>query len=387
MGASLNLELKGSYEWQTSSTVDGESSVMNSYELGAALSLNFPRLVLPWIRNRVDPFRFPSETNFKIYAEQVNRARYFKMLSFGGTVSYSFQPKRSIKHTVTPIHLAFNTLQHRTARFDSIANANPMLFHSLDDQFIPSLTYTVTYDNSYRKKKNRVWWENSLTSAGNVTSVIYAAFGQKFSKKEKELLGNPFAQFLKYSSEVRYTYHISEKQQLATRLMGGVIWVYGRKTIAPYSEQFYVGGANSIRAFTVRSIGPGRFHPANNSGYSYVDETGDIKLEANLEYRFRIFSNFMGGNLNGAAFLDAGNVWLMRKDEARPGAEFNLRHFFDSIALGTGVGIRYDLSFLILRLDFGFALHVPYDTEKRGYYNIPKFKDGMGIHFAIGYPF
>ena len=131
---------------------------MNSYELGAALSLNFPRLVLPWIKNRVDPFRFPSETNFKIYAEQVNRARYFKMLSFGGTVSYSFQPKRSIKHTVTPIHLAFNTLQHRTARFDSIANANPVLFHSLDDQFIPSLTYTVTYDNSYRKKKNRVWW-------------------------------------------------------------------------------------------------------------------------------------------------------------------------------------------------------------------------------------
>jgi outer membrane protein assembly factor BamA len=77
----------------------------------------------------------------------------------------------------------------------------------------------------------------------------------------------------------------------------------------------------------------------------------------------------------------------MRKDEARPGAEFSLRHFFDSIALGTGVGIRYDLSFLILRLDFGFALHVPYDTEKSGYYNIPKFKDGMGIHFAIGYPF
>ena len=95
----------------------------------------------------------------------------------------------------------------------------------------------------------------------------------------------------------------------------------------------------------------------------------------------------MGGNLNGAAFLDAGNVWLMRKDEARPGAEFTLDHFFDSIAVGTGIGIRYDLSFLVLRLDWGIALHVPYETEKRGYYNIPKFKDGMGIHFAIGYPF
>lgn len=387
MGASLNLELKGSYEWQTSSTVDGESSVMNSYELGAALSLEFPRLVLPWVRNRVDPFRFPSHTNFKVYAEQVNRARYFKMLSFGGTVSYSFQPKRSMKHTVTPLHLAFNTLQHRTARFDSIANANPMLFHNLDDQFIPSVTYTLTYDDTYKKKKNRIWWENSVTSAGNVTSLIYAAFGQKFSQKDKKLLGTPFAQFLKFTSEFRHLYTFNEKHQLASRIMGGVIWSYGNKTIAPYSEQFYVGGANSIRAFTIRSIGPGRFHPASSSSYSYVDETGDIKLEANLEYRFRIFSNFLGGNLNGAAFLDAGNVWLLRKDEARPNAEFSLNHFFDSIALGTGVGIRYDFSFLVLRLDWGIALHVPYDTGKSGYYNIPRFKDGMGLHFAIGYPF
>lgn len=387
MGASLNLELRGSYEWQTSSTVDGESSVMNSYELGTSLSLEFPRLVLPWIRDRIDPFRFPSQTNFKIYAEQVNRARYFKMLSFGGTVSYSFQPSRSMKHTVTPLHLAFNHLQRRTAAFDSIAEANPMLFHSLSDQFIPSVTYTFTYDNSWMKKRIRTWWENSITSAGNVTSLIYMACGKGFNTRDKEFLGTPFAQFLKFTSEIRPLYQISEKQQLAGRFMAGVVWAYGNKTIAPYNEQFYVGGANSIRAFTIRSIGPGRFHPSENSTYSYVDETGDIKLEANLEYRFRMMSNLFGGNLNGAVFLDAGNVWLMRKDEARPGAEFTFNKFFDNWAVGTGIGIRYDLSFLILRLDWGIALHVPYETGKRGYYNIPNFKDGMGIHFAIGYPF
>ena len=387
MGASLNLELRGSYEWQTSSTVDGESSVMNSYELGTSLSLEFPRLVLPWIRDRIDPFRFPSQTNFKIYAEQVNRARYFKMLSFGGTVSYSFQPSRSMKHTVTPLHLAFNHLQRRTAAFDSIAEANPMLFHSLSDQFIPSVTYTFTYDNSWMKKRIRTWWENSITSAGNVTSLIYMACGKGFNTRDKEFLGTPFAQFLKFISEIRPLYQISEKQQLAGRFMAGVVWAYGNKTIAPYNEQFYVGGANSIRAFTIRSIGPGRFHPSENSSYSYVDETGDIKLEANLEYRFRMMSNLFGGNLNGAVFLDAGNVWLMRKDEARPGAEFTFSKFFDNWAVGTGIGIRYDLSFLILRLDWGIALHVPYETGKRGYYNIPNFKDGMGIHFAIGYPF
>ena len=387
MGASLNLELKGSYEWQTSSTVDGDKSVMNSYELGAALSLDFPRIVIPWVRNRIDPFRFPSETHFRIYAEQVNRARYFKMLSFGGSISYSFQKSRSMKHTVTPVHLAFNHLQRRTATFDSIALANPMLFHSLDDQFIPSISYTFTYDDSWRQRRWRIWWENSFTSAGNITSAIYAAFGRGFKEKEKKFLGTPFAQFLKFTSEIRPLFYINEKQQLAGRLMAGVIWAYGNKTIAPYNEQFYVGGANSIRAFTVRSLGPGRFHPADNAAYSYVDETGDIKLEANLEYRFRLFSNMFGGNLNGAVFLDAGNVWLMRKDKARPGAEFTFKHFFDNIAVGTGVGIRYDLSFLVLRLDWGIALHVPYETGRSGYYNIPRFKDGQGLHFAIGYPF
>lgn len=387
MGASLNLELKGSYEWQTSSTVDGRSSVMNSYELGAALSLDFPRLILPWIKNRIDPFRFPSNTNFKVYAEQINRARYFKMLSFGGTVSYSFQPKRSIKHSVTPLNLAFNTLQNSTDEFNQIAAQNPMLFYSLSDQFIPSQSYTLTYDNSFRKRKNRLWWENSLTSAGNVTSLIYAAFGQKFTEKDKKLLGTPFAQFLKYSSEVRNTIWFNDMHQLAFRAMGGIIWSYGNKTIAPYTEQFYVGGANSIRAFTIRSIGPGRYRPSENNTYSYVDQTGDIKLEANMEYRFRILSKFAGGNLNGAVFLDAGNVWLLREDPARPDAQFTFNHFFDSIALGTGAGIRYDLDFLVLRLDLGIALHVPYDTGKKGYYNIPRFKDGMGLHFAIGYPF
>ncbi len=387
MGASLSLELNGSYEWQTSSTVNREKSVMNSYELGAALTLEFPRIILPWIKNRIDPFRFPSHTNFKIYIDQVNRARYFRMLSFGGSVSYSFQPSRSMKHTVTPLHLAFNRLQHRTAAFDSVATANPMLFRSLDDQFIPSVTYTFTFDDSWKQKRVQWWWENSISSAGNITSLIYQAFGKKLSQRDKKFLGTPFAQYLKYTTELRPLIKFDDRNHLAMRFMAGVIWAYGNKTVAPYSEQFYVGGANSIRAFSIRSIGPGRFHPAETSRFSYVDETGDIKLEANLEYRFRIIGNLFGGNLNGATFLDAGNVWLMRSDSSRPGSQFTFNKFFDSLALGTGVGIRYDLSFLVLRLDWGIALHVPYETGKSGYYNIPRFKDGMGVHFAIGYPF
>ena len=382
MGADLSLEVRGSYEWQTNKTVEGNSSKLNSYEFGTSLSLDFPRLILPWKDSELRRSRFRQKTSFKVYGDWLNRARFFNMLSFGGNVTYEFRPSRLWKHTITPFQLTFNTLMSTTERFDSIVAGNPSLALSLGDQFIPSMKYTFTYDNSRLKQHNQLWWETSITSAGNVTSLLYAALGKGLHEKNKELLGTPFAQFLKLTSEVRRLYKVGEKQHIAMRFMGGILWSYGNQTIAPYSEQFYIGGANSLRAFTVRSIGPGTYNPAVNNKYSYLDQTGDIKLEANVEYRFPIF-----GDLYGATFLDAGNIWLLRKDESRPGGEFTLKNFAKSIAVNTGLGIRYDLTFLVIRLDMGVALHVPYETGKKGYYNIPKFKDGLGLHFAIGYPF
>ena len=382
MGANLSFEVRGSYEWQTNSNVEGNSSKLNSYELGTSLSLDFPRLILPWKDTDLLRSRYQQKTSFKIYGNLLNRARFFNMLSFGGNVTYDFRKSRTWKHTITPFQLTFNTLMSTTERFDSITATNPSLALSLGDQFIPSMNYTFTYDNARLKRDYQLWWENSITSAGNVTSLLYAALGKDFSEKNKKLLGTPFAQFLKLTSEVRALFKVGEKQHIAARLMGGVLWSYGNQTIAPYSEQFYIGGANSLRAFTVRSLGPGTYNPGKNTKYGYLDQTGDIKLEANVEYRFPIF-----GDLYGATFLDAGNVWLMRKDESRPGGELTLKNFAKSIALNTGVGVRYDLTFLVIRLDMGIALHVPYETGKSGYYNIPKFKDGLGLHFAIGYPF
>ncbi len=382
MGANLSFEVRGSYEWQTNSNVEGNSSKLNSYELGTSLSLDFPRLILPWKDTDLLRSRYQQKTSFKIYGNLLNRARFFNMLSFGGNVTYDFRKSRTWKHTITPFQLTFNTLMSTTERFDSITATNPSLALSLGDQFIPSMNYTFTYDNARLKRDYQLWWENSVTSAGNVTSLLYAALGKDFSEKNKKLLGTPFAQFLKLTSEVRALFKVGEKQHIAARLMGGVLWSYGNQTIAPYSEQFYIGGANSLRAFTVRSLGPGTYNPGENTKYGYLDQTGDIKLEANVEYRFPIF-----GELYGATFLDAGNVWLMRKDESRPGGEFTLKNFAKSIALNTGIGVRYDLTFLVIRLDMGIALHVPYETGKSGYYNIPKFKDGLGLHFAIGYPF
>lgn len=379
-GETFSVRLRGSYEWQTGKRVDGNNSAINSYELGISASLNVPRIVFPWLSKK--ELNYPASTTFRLYADQLNRAKFFKLLAFGGHGTYDFQPTPSSRHSVTPFKLTYNLLQHTTAGFDSIINDNPALYLSLKDQFIPSMSYTYTYDNANLPGvKNPLWWSSTVTSAGNILSGIYAIAGKKFND-EKKLLGNPFAQFTKLTSEIRYHYVIDRNQTLAMRLMGGAIYSYGNSKVAPYSEQFYIGGANSIRAFTVRSIGPGSFRPDPDNKYAYIDQTGDLKFEANIEYRFRIL-----GNLHGATFLDAGNIWLIRNNNERPGGQFKLKNFPKEIALGTGVGLRYDLTFIVIRLDMGIALHAPYDTGKKGYYNIPKFKDGIGLHLAIGYPF
>ncbi len=389
-GEKWDVQLKGSYEWQTGNK-GANTSLMNSYEMGISTSLTFPRLFFPKLHR--NEYSFPASTMFQIYANQLNRAKYYRMLSFGGKVSYDLQPKTTQRHSFTPLRLNFNVLRSSTAEFDSIAQVNPALYISLQNQFIPAMEYTYTYDNASRfRQKNHLWWQTTLTSSGNVTSLIYAAAGEKLSKQGKDLLGTPFAQFLKINSELRYTWKLGANQSLATRIAGGVIWAYGNSRIAPYSEQFYVGGANSIRAFTVRSIGPGGYAPDKANRYSFIDQTGDIRFEANAEYRFRMF-----GDLHGALFLDAGNVWLLRDDpegeegekgtRSRQNGAFKLSKFPKQIALGTGFGLRYDFGFLVIRLDCGIALHAPYETTKKGYYNIEKFSDGLGFHFAVGYPF
>lgn len=377
-GESWNVKLEGSYEWQTGSN---STSAMNSYELGVSTALTFPRVVFPRMGDR--EYDFPATTTFKLYVDQLSRAKYYKLLAFGGNATYDFQPKPTSKHSFTPFKLTFNVLRNPTAEFTALQEANPALYVSLRDQFIPAMEYTYTFDNaSMPRVKHPIWWQTTVGSAGNVTSCVYRIFGKSFGETDKQLLGVPFAQFLKLVSEFRYHYTIDKNQMLACRVAGGVIWSYGNATSAPYTEQFYIGGANSVRAFSARNVGPGGYIPDSESRYSFINHVGDIRFEANVEYRFRIISD-----LHGAVFLDAGNVWLMREDESRADAKFTLKNFPKQIALGTGLGLRYDMDFLVFRLDLGMGLHDPYDTGKSGYYNIPRFKDGLALHFAIGYPF
>lgn len=386
-GENLSWKIGGSYEWETGkrSEVEGNRLIdINSFSLSSSLNLTFPSILFPGFLDRY--YYYPTTTTFQVSASALNRAHYFSMYSFGFSATYGFQPSREHMHTIVPLKLNYNLLGNQSKSFEEITANNPALLLSLQSQFVPQMSYTYTYNQAPSKSTpHHFWLQLSLSEAGNLMNLAYWAAGKKYNDT-KNFIGVPFSQFLKLTGELRYTYSIDRNQSLAARFGTGAIYSFGNARVAPYNEQFYMGGANSLRAFTVRSIGPGKFIPDINNSYSYLDQVGEFKLEANVEYRAKLF-----GDLHGAIFLDSGNIWLLEADPTRPGGSLeevsSVGDFFNSIALGTGLGLRYDLTFLVVRLDVGFGLHLPYDTGKSSYYNLPRFGDAVGVHLAVGYPF
>lgn len=374
-GEKLDININGSYGWQTGHNADGSSSKMNSYEYGANVSLTLPRLVLPFWR-RVRWYNTPS-TILKASSSVINRSGYFKRHIVSGELTYNFQRTATSVHQLSPLILQYEYMQHMTEAFGEVMNDNPYLLVTMADQFVPKMRYSYTY-TSPSTYRSPIYWQVVVSEASNLLSLGYMAAGQKWNEKSKQMFKNPYAQFFKIETDFSKTWAVGDYSQLVGHVSAGLIWAYGNSVSAPYSEQFYVGGANSIRAFNVRSIGPGAYH-TDSERISYMDQTGDMKLQANLEYRFRLF-----GDLYGATFLDAGNVWALRDDGYRTNSVFKVKNLLKETALGTGIGLRYDLEFFVLRLDWGIGLHVPY---KKGFYNISSFADGQSLHFAIGYPF
>lgn len=380
-GEVFSVALDGSYEWQTGNkNSGGRSSRLNSYELGLNATLDVPRLLA--FGRLSERLPAPRRTSFQLGLNLMNRPDYFRLIAFNGSAGYDFRTSPSSSHTLTVLKLVYNRLLHTTESFDETLEANPAIALSFRDQFIPSVGYTYTFDRSYGATSDRrFYWQNSFSAAGNLLAGVLRLCGER---QPQHLFGNRFSQFVRNVSEVKFFQRLGRRDNwLATRFLVGVGYAYGNSEVMPYSEQFYIGGANSIRAFTVRSIGPGSYRPPAGDRNGYLDQTGDFKLEANVEFRFGIM-----GRLHGALFLDAGNIWLLKNDPLRPGAELKWRGFWNEIALGTGFGLRYDISYLVLRADLGIGIHTPYpNPDRRGYYNIQSFKDGLGFHLAIGYPF
>ena len=417
-GEKLDINLHGSYEWQRGG---GEHS--STYQYGADASIEFPRIIAPFyssdrvrrdkngrpIRRR-RPYAAPT-TYAKVSSDFVKRPEYYRMHVVSGEWTYRWQPTYSHRHEFSPLTVNYQFKSSTTEKFDSILSKNMFMIPMMDDYLIPKMRYTYTY-TSPANMHNPIRLETTLEESGNALSLIDLACGHSYDEKNKTLFKSPYAQFLRIETDLTKTWSVGEASRLVAHLNAGIIYSYGNSTEAPFSEMFYAGGANSIRAFSIRSIGPGRFsdYGLNQKQFSYLMCNGDLKLIGNLEYRTPLF-----GNLEGALFLDLGNVWRLHPidigspedyndtviDDVTYTPEqqydaysrwmdlmtFNSSDFLNDLALGTGIGLRYNLGFLVVRLDWGIALHFPYDTGKSGYFNIPSFKDAHTLHFAIGYPF
>ncbi len=395
-GEKIDVNVHGSYEWSTSG-----GSNMNNYDYGADASIEFPRIIAPFFggnRVRRDKdgriirrrrFYSTPSTIAKVSTDIIYRPSYYKMHVNSGEWTYRWQTSAQSRHEFSPLTVKYQFMNSHTDAFDSLVRINPYLAVTMQDYFIPEMRYTYTYTSPV-ELLNPIRWETTLSESGNVVSLFYLLAGHDWNEKDKKLFKNPYSQFLKLETDFTKTWRLNSSSNLVGHINAGYIWTYGNSDWVPNSEMFYVGGANSIRAFSVRGVGPGAVRSFGQHAFDYIFRNGSIKFVSNLEYRCQLF-----GNLHGALFLDAGNVWTPPGDhyddpdmeETFSPGNFRLKNFFRELALGTGIGIRYDLDFLIIRLDWGIGLHLPYETSRSGYFNVDSFSRNQTLHFAIGYPF
>ncbi len=391
----LTVNLVTRYETQIGGARTGVESgaKLNSYEIGLNTELTFPRFVAPF---KVRSIRsdFVPKTRINLGYTFLNRVEYFQMNNYNLSYGYTWRPKRTLTWEVTPINIQYVQLGKTTPAFEERLRLQPFLRRSFEQQYIFGSIYRLIYSNQMRHwKTSNIYNSISLDLSGNSINAIKTLLGDdkptednpRTIAKNPKFANQPFSQYVRLENDFRYYLNFSKKSMLATRLITGAGIPVGNSTTMPYIKQFSIGGTNSIRAFRARSIGPGSY--VNPEPTSFFDQTGDIKLETNIEYRFPLSGFFFG-----ALFVDAGNIWLVEEDAIdRPGGEFKPNKILNELAVGTGFGLRIDVEFFVLRLDLGIPVRRPGKDGKSvnvlgDNWSISG-DDSMVLNIGIGYPF
>ncbi|MFO7879560.1 MAG: BamA/TamA family outer membrane protein [Bacteroidota bacterium] len=374
----FSTNLRGSMQTLVGS--EGQDRFMNTFEFGADFKLDVPKLMIPLQSERFVKEHDP-RTNFVLSFNHQNRPDYTRTLgnaSFGYTW---FSKNDFYRHSINPIEYytvkIFDFDEGFRQQIDSL-----YIRYSFQDQLITAFSYDLLYNNQNYRKNTDYWyiWMN-LETSGN----LFRSLGQSLELPQNEadaysIFNLEFAQYVKADFDIRYNHIIDRSRSLVSRVYLGAGLPYGNSTQGlPFVKKYYIGGANSIRAWQVRTLGPGSYDEG-----SLYNQIADMKLLFNLEYRFDIISF-----LEGAIFMDAGNIWAIDPSDDREGALFKTDRFYKEIALGTGIGFRMDFSFFILRFDFGMPLYDPgYPEDDRwlAEFDELEFSD-FTLNFGIGYPF
>lgn len=357
----------------------------NVFKAGVETSLTWPRLLAPW--SFKPQGNYIPKTRAMLSYEFLERSKLYSLNSFGASWGYFWKSNVRKEHHLDIVEISYVTPQNVTQQYIEDSKGNPSLERVLDKQLIFGPKYTYTFTNTMNNfKKHTIYWQSTVDFAGNLTGLISGADARK--DKTKNILGVPFSQYVKIEQDFRHYLKLSKHSMLVSRIHAGAGFAYGNSEFMPYSKQFYAGGPSSIRAFRARGLGPGSFDPNSYDTQFIPDQTGDMLIEMNLEYRTKLVSI-----VHGALFVDAGNIWNLTTVSDREGGKFS-KDFLSEMAIGAGAGIRFDITFLVLRFDLAIPLRIPYyEKSERWVIKDIDFgsrqwrKDNLMLNFAIGYPF
>ena len=375
-------------------SISGDMSglINNRYaEYSGEVNINFPKFIFPFLKKSFRQ-KIRANTEFGTSFTYQERPEYTRVIAGAGW-KYKWTERGSmINHVFDLLDINYVYLPKKTDSFlDEIAPDNPLLRYSYEDHFIMRTGYSFYYTNKQSSTGigNVVYQPNIYTFRAGIETAGNLLFGiSRLSKQKKDpnaqaykIFGIQYSQYVKLNADYSLNHSFDRRNSLVFHIGAGVAIPYGNTTILPFEKRFYAGGANSVRGWSVRTLGPGSYN-ANNSVSSFMEQCGDIRLDMNVEYRAKLFWVF-----ELAAFIDAGNVWTIRYYENQPGGEFKLNEFYKQIAAAYGLGLRMNFNYFLLRLDCGMKAFNPAKGQERVPLIHPDFKRDFAVHFSIGYPF
>jgi outer membrane protein insertion porin family len=356
----------------------GQGEHVNTNKAGLDFNLFLPKLVLPSFLHFRQNSSFIPKTRINAGYEYFNRSSQYTLNSVKTSFGYIWKEDIIKEHQLNILTINFVQPSNITYEFQQQLDTNLTLARSIERQFIigPNYNFNLNTQNRNNRNKNNFYFNANLDLSSNLLGLITRANVNE--GREKKIFNTPFSQYVRAELDFRHYLALSKTMVLASRITGGIGYAYGNSNTMPFIKEFFVGGANDIRAFRARSIGPGTYYAGNRDTAFLPDQPGDIKLEMNAEIRFKLFSVF-----RWAFFADAGNVWTLRYDSSRVGSQISNK-FLSQVAVGVGTGLRVDISILILRLDVAVPVREPYLPQGSRWVFDSK---NLVWNFAIGYPF
>lgn len=375
-------------------SISGDISglVNNRYaEYSGEVNINFPKFIFPFLKKSFRQ-KIRANTEFGTTFSYQERPEYTRVIAGAGWKYKWTEQGSMISHTFDLLDINYVYLPQITDSFlDEIAPDNPLLRYSYEDHFIMRTGYSFYYTNKKATHGigNFVYQPDIYTiragieTAGNILNLFSHITNQKKDPQADayKVLGIQYSQYVKLNADYSINHSFDRRNSLVFHAGAGVAVPYGNTTILPFEKRFYSGGANSVRGWSVRTLGPGSYN-SNNSVSSFMEQCGDIRLDLNLEYRARLFWVF-----ELAAFIDAGNIWTIRSYENQPGGVFKFNEFYKQIAVAYGLGLRMNFNYFLLRLDCGMKAVNPAEGQERFPLIHPDFGRDFALHFSVGYPF